>query len=161
MNKKQAAEYLGISTRALERHVSLGHAGVRYVKGRTGDEAFFDETELRQLKAQIDSRKAPRASVTQDTGELAPESSALVRGSDSGLSMLKALIEATQEKSNERPAASVGEKIMLTLTDAAALTSLSAGHLRAAIHAGKLKGKIIGRGYKIKRDDLNAYVKKL
>ncbi len=47
------------------------------------------------------------------------------------------------------------------LYDAATLTSLSAGHLRAAIHTGKLKGKIIGRGYKIKRDDLNTYIHKL
>jgi excisionase family DNA binding protein len=44
---------------------------------------------------------------------------------------------------------------------AAALTSLSMNHLREAIHAGKLKGKIIGKGYKIKRSNLDAYVKKL
>ncbi len=55
----------------------------------------------------------------------------------------------------------VADKLMLTLADAAALTSLSKDHLSAAIHAGKLKAKKIGRGWKVKRDDLDGYVKKL
>jgi len=50
---------------------------------------------------------------------------------------------------------------MLTLADAAALSSLSENHLREAIKAKKLKGRIIGKGYKIKRVDLDAYIKKL
>ena len=50
---------------------------------------------------------------------------------------------------------------MLTLADCAALSSLSEHHLSEAVKAGRLKGKIIGRGYKVKRVDLNAYVKRL
>jgi excisionase family DNA binding protein len=48
-----------------------------------------------------------------------------------------------------------------TKPDARALTGLSNDYLRASIHSGKLKAKIIGRGYKVKRDDLNSYIKKL
>jgi excisionase family DNA binding protein len=56
---------------------------------------------------------------------------------------------------------SIGEKIILTLNDAAALTSLSKGSLREAIKAGKLKARIIGKGYKIKRSDLDDFAAKL
>jgi excisionase family DNA binding protein len=162
MNKREAAAYLGISTRALERHAMLGHVSVRHEKGPTGDVAIFDEKELRQLKAQIDERRAPRPFVVRDVGEgsATSEGSAMVRASDTGLSVLAAIMEAARSAS-ALPPVSIGEKIMLTLTDASALTSLSVGHLRDAIHSGKLKGKIIGRGYKIKRGDLDAYIKRL
>jgi excisionase family DNA binding protein len=162
MHKKEAAAYLGISTRALEYHAKQGHIGVRHEKGATGDVAIFDEKELRQLKAQIDERRAPRPSVIQDVGEgsATSESSAMIRASDTGLSVLAAIIDAARS-APALPSVSIGEKIMLTLIDASVLTSLSVGHLRDAIHSGKLKGKIIGRGYKIKRGDLDAYVKRL
>ena len=58
-------------------------------------------------------------------------------------------------------AAEVAHKIMLTLPEAAVLTSLSRNHLREAISKGKLKARIIGRGWRVKRSDLDAYVKKL
>jgi excisionase family DNA binding protein len=56
---------------------------------------------------------------------------------------------------------SIGEKIILTLDDAAALTSLSKHTLREKIKTGKLKARIIGRGYKIKRSDLDAFAAEL
>ncbi len=158
LNKKDAAAYLGISTRALEYHVTQGHISTRKEKGATGDVAMFDESELRRLKGQIDERRAPRVAVVREENE-SPEAEprSLARLSDvqpsrAGLENLAALITAR---------ANVGDKIMLTLSDASSLTSLSSNHLREAIRAGKLKGKIIGRGYKIKRSDLDAYVRKL
>jgi excisionase family DNA binding protein len=50
---------------------------------------------------------------------------------------------------------------MLTLQEAAALSNLSRAHLRQAIRCGKLKAKIIGRGWRIKRADLDTYVRAL
>jgi len=55
----------------------------------------------------------------------------------------------------------IAQKIMLTLPEAALLTSLSRNHLRQAIEEKKLRARIIGRGWRVKRDDLDAYVKKL
>jgi excisionase family DNA binding protein len=163
-NKKDAATYLGISTRALERHATLGHISVRKEKGATGDVAVYDDEELRRLKAQIDSRRAPRPSVVREV----PESSEMVRGSVSGLSQLASgvlfeqIAKAFQPGNiGKRTTISIGEKILLTLADASALSSLSQGHLSAAIHGAQLKAKKIGRGWKIKRSDLDAYVKKL
>ncbi|MEJ7616207.1 MAG: helix-turn-helix domain-containing protein [Pyrinomonadaceae bacterium] len=69
-------------------------------------------------------------------------------------------IERLKERVNS-PSIQIADKVMLTLQDVAALSSLSRNHLLEAIHAGKLKARISGRGGRIKRDDLDAYVKKL
>jgi excisionase family DNA binding protein len=50
---------------------------------------------------------------------------------------------------------------MLTLKEASQLAGLSRDNLRGAIESKKLKGRIIGRGFKVKREDLEQYVRKL
>ena len=55
----------------------------------------------------------------------------------------------------------VFEKLTLSLTEASQLSGLSRNHLRQAIEEKKLKARIIGRGWRVKRDDLDAYVRKL
>jgi excisionase family DNA binding protein len=53
------------------------------------------------------------------------------------------------------------EKVLLNLTDCRLLTGLSDYYLRDSIKTGTLKAKIIGRGYKIKKQDLDEFVKNL
>ncbi len=60
-----------------------------------------------------------------------------------------------------KPALSVADKIILTLAEASALTNLSRGTLRQAIEEKKLKARIIGRGWRVKRVDLDSYVDRL
>jgi excisionase family DNA binding protein len=55
----------------------------------------------------------------------------------------------------------VEAKLLLTLQEAQALTGLSRDTLRHAIDDGTLKAQVIGRGFKIKRADLDEYVAKL
>jgi excisionase family DNA binding protein len=162
MNKRDAANYLGISTRALEGHASKGELSVRYVKGRTGDVADYDESELRKLKAKLDSKRAARPAVTDnspETREGEPRSLARLSDVQSG-DLFQALLALAQKRKTQ-PQVSPSEKLMVTLKEAAEIVSLSPAHLREAINAKKLKGRIIGRGYKIKRVDLDAYIKKL
>ncbi len=65
-------------------------------------------------------------------------------------------------KGSALPAAvPIADKIILTLAEASALTNLSRNHLRQAIEEKKLRARIIGRGRRVKRDDLDAYVRKL
>lgn len=56
-NKKEAATYLGISTRQLENYARSGRLSVRKEKGKTGDIAIFDDEELRRLKTELDSKR--------------------------------------------------------------------------------------------------------
>jgi excisionase family DNA binding protein len=155
LTKQEAANLLGVTIRSIEGYVKKGRLSVAYTKGERGNIAVFDEQELEKLKAERDQVTFVERPATDQphAGSLA-----LMRP-DAGRA-LAALVEAIQS-APARPSANVSEKLMLTLADASALTSLSVNHLREALHAGRLKGKIIGRGYKIKRTDLDTYIKKL
>jgi excisionase family DNA binding protein len=157
MDKERAAEELGISVRTLQRMVKRGEIAVRYERGPKGDEAHFDEEDLRLYL----ERHKPAL--------LRPGSSALVRhdappvvtGDMTGGAMNGAAGDTAHRMVTAFEALSVGNKLLLNLTEVRMLTGLSGQHLREAIHVGTLKGRIIGRGYKVKRADLEAYVRKL
>jgi excisionase family DNA binding protein len=157
MDKKTVAAALSITTRQVETYASQGRLGeVTYIRGRTGRQAVYDESEVERLKSELESPDRVLALMPRRdaAGLIAPEHR----------ERFIAALEALTKGANRRGggfAASVGEKIILTLDDAAALTSLSKGSLREAIKAGQLKAKIIGRGYKIKRVDLNDFAAKL
>ena len=69
LGKKEAADYLGTSTRTLERYVSNGQLSVRYEESAKGQIALFDLEELDQLKEQKQIPKIKPASIGS---ELAP-----------------------------------------------------------------------------------------
>jgi excisionase family DNA binding protein len=171
MNIKEAAGYLGVSVKTLERRIALGDISVAYVPGATGKQRTFDRAELDRFK-QAEAEKiiattyvarprvAPVASV-------APDSPAMLERTGSGhnsgaLMELVAAIE--QARARLPPALTVSDlscKLTLSLVEAAQLSGLSRGHLREAIEAKKLKARIIGRGWRVKKIELEAYVRKL
>ena len=166
MNKKDAAQYLGISTRALEYHVTQGNIGRRMVKGKTGDVADFDERELRRLKATLDEKRAPRPSIERE-GQEGDEGtgSALARLADvrpaqEFAAVIAEALRLSRRRDNLSPA-DLAHKLLLSLPECATLAGLSEHHLRQAVKEKKLKAKIIGRGYRVRRSDLEAYVRKL
>ena len=53
MNKQEAAEYLGVSVRALERYVQQGRIGGHYEKGKTRPTLVFDAAELEAFKTEL------------------------------------------------------------------------------------------------------------
>lgn len=177
MTKAEAAEYLGCSVRQLERYTSENRIGVRYEKGRTRPTPVYDEGELQTFKAALERvvyRPAvERMDTTENTAERA--GNAIATQSDSTLSGMsqasqveafaRFIVEAVQ---SEKPAtdaapplADIAVKLLLSLAEAQALTGLSRNVLRTAIDAGELKAKQIGRGWKIKKTDLESYIEKL
>jgi excisionase family DNA binding protein len=163
MNKQQAAEYLGVSTRAVERYTSKGKLLPSYEKGRTGLAPVYDRAQLDKVKEEME---APRPVVRRDKPAQHDKrdgngGGALVlrqgRGTDLA-SFVKAIEEA---RLTARPIVAPENKLTLSLSEASALSGLSRAHLLDAIHGHKLKGQIIGRGWRIKRADLDAYVRKL
>jgi len=170
MNKKQSADYLGVSLRAIERYTAKGKLSVRYQRGAKGDEAVYDEKELKRLRAEIERKRnvlRPAVSVdmpdTSDTESLALSdvSGHALAPFDALRQVIAAAIQETIKANHKGAPVSVADKLLLTLPDAAGLTGLSRSHLLASIHAGKLKAKIVGRAWRIKRPDLDAYIKKL
>jgi excisionase family DNA binding protein len=180
MNKKEAAAYLGISTRQLENYARRGRLSVRKEKGRTGDIAIFDEEELRQLKTELDAKRGLiQAAVVRDEASdeastngagPTPESRAIVRGPTSGLpqisphefiDQLAAAIlarQAGQKKRHEPTITELAAKPLLTRAEAQRYTGLSRELLREAVTSGKVKEILLGRAYRMKRAELDSYV---
>jgi excisionase family DNA binding protein len=162
MNKKEAAEHLGISTRLVEKYAGDGRLGeVKYVRGRTGKQAEYEPEAVAKLKAELES-PAYSLAPTVPTNINAAGLVGILERIAAALDNRPALTGADVASGNDsKPSVTVADKILLTLREASALTNLSPGHLRTAIDEGKLKAKIVGRGWKVKRADLDAYVKKL
>jgi len=160
MNKEQAAEFLELSVRTLQRHVQRGEIQSTQIKVEKGGqlrlETVFDDEELKRFKANPPDKQA--RNMTSMT-VMTPRN--LSRQSQSVTSVTKAAPDAFARLLAAIESQNVGQKILLSLKECRTLTGLSDDNLRDAIHNGKLKAKIIGRGYKVKRDDLDSYIKKL
>ena len=189
MNKQQAADFLGISPRTLERAVKKSSVAARYEKGKTSDVLVFDEAELQRYKAEQEapthlptveraseaatSNGAPTNRMETPTnfansdnglatfGELSSESA-----NGMGLALLQALsqlqpgaVAASQESGP--PLTPPSQKLLLSLAEAQSYSGLSRANLMDAIHDEKLRAQKIGRGWKIKRRDLESYVEGL
>lgn len=167
MNKQEAAEFLGVSVRALERYVQQGRIGVKYEKGKTRSTANFDPTELEAFRAELNQPTVkPVVESRQTPTEPQPSSEkpvlyagALTEFDDiTVIDKLSSIIEGLLAKSETQPSVPIADKLLLTLPEAQALTGLSKELLRDAINEGSLKAKMIGRSWRIKRSDLEEFV---
>jgi excisionase family DNA binding protein len=152
MNKETAAEYLGISVRSLQRLVQSEKISVTYKRGSSGkQEAIFNTDELKKYKQERDAESVKSASAT--TGD-----TALARNDAN--KFLDFLKDAITPK-HKALTVEIADKPLLKLDEAATLTGLSRDILRKAIDTKELEGKMIGKAYRIKRDDLDKYIKNL
>jgi excisionase family DNA binding protein len=167
MNKKAAAEYLNVSERAVERYVAQGKLSVRYQKGARGKAAVYDESELRKVKAVLDNERGLIRAATVLPDKHDHEARQLARLSDirGDIDLFAVLAhlasDAKKTRTTEHSPSELVAKHFLTVDEAALLAGLSRDHIREALKAKKLKGKIIGRGWKIKPKDLQNYTDKL
>ncbi|WP_206818095.1 helix-turn-helix domain-containing protein, partial [Chroococcus sp. FPU101] len=68
MNKQEAADYLGVSTRAIERYTQKGKLSVKYEGGKTRPVAVYDLSELDKLKEELNTTTyKPAIEATKDT----------------------------------------------------------------------------------------------
>ncbi len=163
MNKKEAADYLGVSERAIERYTKAGRLSARYEKGKTRPVAVYAEDELRRLKGELEHPATVRPAVEPKPGP-AMALERIPTNPEHGWSEFVAVVAGAVEAARHNgraPGVAVADKLMLSLAEAAQLANVSRNHLRAAIEDKKLKARIIGRGWRVKRDDLDLYVKKL
>jgi excisionase family DNA binding protein len=154
LTKKEAAVSLGVSERAIERYTKAGRLTPTYQQSKSGGTlALFAERDLDRLKEEMAAPKE-RATAGAIAGREPTRADIARRDGASGL--VEALREAVSA-----PRVSLSDKLLLSIDEAAALSGLSAHHIREAIHGKKLKARIIGKGWRIKADELRAYVRKL
>jgi predicted DNA-binding transcriptional regulator AlpA len=168
LDKKQAAEYLGISTRTLERWVKDGKIRVRYELKNNAETAIYDVEELDLIKEdkQIVRVKPSTSDITSDT---TPNSSDIIQIAPGGflspfrdlIERLVAAIENLRGQDAKTTPATLRGKLLLTLPDAQILTGLSREILMTAIKNDELPAKIMGKSYRIKTQDLIQYIANL
>lgn len=153
MNKEAAAEKLGISVRSLQRLVQSEKISVTYKRGSSGkQEAIFNADELEKYKEERDTESVKPATITTTNDTALARSDA-----NQFIELFKEAIAPKQKALTVE----IADKPLLKLDEAAALTGLSRDILRKAINSNKLKGKLIGKAYRIKRADLDSFISKL
>ena len=162
MNKKEVSEFLGVSTRLVEKYASEGRLGeVTYVRGKTGKQADYNREAVEKLKVALESPDTSLATTTPDARLFVAQLvEAITTREQANIEAIRGLLSGNIEEPRSA-SVRVSEKILLNLNDCRLLTGLSEGTLRDAIKSNKLKAKIIGRGWKVKRQDLDDFIKKL
>lgn len=156
MNKREVAEYLGVSDRAINRYTSKGKLHVSYRKRSKGSkEGVYDPAEVKKLKQQFETPVTPQPRVENDQ----PSKALARRDTDNALAgALIRLAESTVSGRTE--SVRLRDALTLTLDDAVKLCpGLSRGYLLEAIREGKLKA-VKRRGWVTTPDALRAFIKK-
>jgi len=146
MNKQEAAEFLGVSVRALERYVQQGKISVTYLKGKTRPTAHFDPGELERFKEELNQPTTkpafePRQTPTEQqppTGQLVHhpgEFGEIDEFSDVGaIDKMAAIIESLiASKVETLPKVPTADKLLLTIEEVQLLTGLSRENIKGAI----------------------------
>jgi excisionase family DNA binding protein len=168
VGKKEAAEYLGVSTRTLERYAKDGKLSIRYEPSLNGEVAKFDEDELENLKEgrQI-VRVQPATTIDNNpkiqSSEIVPSTPpSFTAGLMSPLTTLvERLIHALTDRDAKTTPAMLQGKLLLNLAEAQILTGLSRDILMTAIKNQELPSQIMGKAYRIKHKDLEKFIDEL
>ncbi len=175
LKKQQAAEYLGTSVRTLLR--LTGEKIAHLPKRRQSEETFFDKAELDRFLLQSQNSTSVMSAVATPDALGTPVTPSETQGlmqrvEDVSISPVTLDTGDTRDTPEMRlrmlaafeamaSPVRLTDKLTLTLTETSLLSGLSRGHLRQAIAAKKLKARIIGKGWRVKRRDLDAYVQNL
>jgi excisionase family DNA binding protein len=155
MNKQEAAQFLGVSEKTLERIVKKGEISARHERTKAGRIVTFDDDELTKYR---ETRQAgvlfPAMVKNEPQSLVAP----LVGQSDGQANLLAALASFADAQN----LTAISHKLTLTLDEAVQLSGLSKATLRAAIKDEKLKTFQGQRGSKnIRRADLDNFISSL
>lgn len=172
LSKSQAAKYLNISTRALERLTQQGKLSVKYVRGSRGKQARYQQSDLDELKKELETpiHKPKVESPSTSSTDLVPLSTEILSLADQLNNLAVPLSTYLEQiavaisnlpQSTQGTSVPIENKLLLTLREVQALTGLSRGILKQAITTKKLKAQIMGKAWRIKRTDLEDYIKTL
>lgn len=169
MNKEEAAQFLGITVRTLQRHMAAHRIGFEMRRTLTGEEAAFSREELERFKAEreaLTTTVSPAVSLSEDVSPVAQQAlqqafpsqdtTSLSDRRSAALEWLQSLATVSRELA---PAVELKDKLMLTEREAAAYSGLSLADIERA--RNQLKSIKTGAGWRVKRESLEVYVRKL
>lgn len=165
MTKEEAARHLGISTRTFQRWVSRGWISHQSEVTRNGKRIkIFDESDVQRLKDNPPVDTPDDTSADDVDTALVTSKAQSVTSKPSRVATTKPRVTSTDLSGQDILRAiqmPLYQKLLLTVTEAAMVSGLPQTYIRRAIETGELVGKRIGRGMKIRRVDLDAYISKL
>jgi excisionase family DNA binding protein len=173
----EAAKLLELSVRTVQRRLDAGEweavtmAGKRCVK-LPADALPAGVTPDVSLGMTHDTLSPFDSTLARDVshdrqGDSGRDSTALARlpADERGAALIAAIVRETLNQAEERKTApdatQAAAKLLLTLAECQTLTGLSRATLREAIEAKRLKGALIGRAWRVRRGDVEDYLKKL
>lgn len=164
--KQEAAAFLGVSIRSIESYASQGKLSVSYARGPRGQVAKFNDAELERLKTELEEPIYPKRPTVQPGSSEIPTTRP--NGANTSLAHVDtfALLERLgtiiqAQKETEYVRVKLSEKLTLDLSEAAELSGLSEWRLRNDVKTGKLRSITGGKGYQVKRSDLDTYIASL
>ena len=175
MNKVEASKFLGVSEKTIERYKSAGRISARMkrVKGVDNKSRHildFNESDLERLKRELDHQKVYPSVIVRhrQTGTSTDIDRRAINSANTEIELDRQSVSQTHlavllqqiSKVFERQldASNRAHKLVLDLAEASAISGLPKSFLRQAIKDGQLKAQIIGRGWKVKRSDLDQYI---
>ena len=182
VNKKEAAEFLQVSEKTVERYKSAGKLSARMKRitgadGKSRQILDFNQADLDRLKRELSNEVVypevtPRHAQTEtqtdtdrqtqlDKVNLPNEEFTIVRQTQTD-NLIGAILERLERVfERQLEASNLQQKMMLDISEASTVSGLSKNYLRQSIKDATLKAKRIGRGWKVKRLDLDEFIKNL
>ncbi len=151
MRKFDAAKFLDISEKTLERLVKNGEISSKLEKGKTRDVVIFDAEELEAFKQRREAAKYRPAFSTDEAS--AQNVVALIPTKADSIDRLSftPMITALESLANAQKMVFLQNKPMLNLKDSALVSGLSVTFLEKAVKDGKLRTFAGLRGSKVIR----------
>jgi excisionase family DNA binding protein len=183
MNKKEAAEFLKVSEKTIERYKSAGKLSARMIRttgddGKTRQVLDFKDTELQKLKEEL-SGEIVFPMVTDGQAQTKTQTDtdrqtqldrlnianaeSLTLGQTQTANLFEVIFKSLETISERQIETSNRfQKLMLTVDEAAAVCGLPKAFINRAIKKdATLKATKIGGRYRIKRQDLNEFINSL
>lgn len=175
MNKKEAAVFLGVSEKTIERYKASGKISARMKRiiggdGKARQVLDFNEAELERIKRELSGEKifpmvtdghTQTKTQTDTDGQTAIDklnianTESLMFGQTQTVNVIQTIFEQIKTVLDKQMQASDrAQKLMLSIAEASAISGLPKSYIRQSIKDGKLPAVVIGRSYKIKRQDL-------
>jgi hypothetical protein len=181
MNKKEAAEFLKVSEKTIERYKSAGKIAARMIRV-TGDDGKarqvldFKEADLQKLKNELSGEKvfpivtnghAQTKTQTDTDGQTQTEifqsdnADILTQGQTQTVRLLQAIFEHSEfSPKNKAHISNLMQKPILTEREAAEISGLTLAFIQRARKNNLLRA-IKDVSWKIKRADLDEFIKNL
>lgn len=164
MNIEEAAKALGVSTKTLRNYIKRGFIEAKLVEGKTGKEYEITTSSLEEFKARLD--KKLMFPVVEGVEESGKPTKAIARVEKPGTVEFPGFQGVPISLGPPRASDDKGRYLeslpdILTAEEVAIFLGVGVSTVWDYLREGKLKGLKLGRGWKISKDSLKAFVRKL